>query len=129
MAKWFKGKELAFAMAVNISVSRLGSVINGWVVPPVYAADGLGISLMVGVFVCLFSLCNAIALVQLDKKADEIDGATTMITEEDKFKCSDLKKFTLPFYLVASSCILSYMAIFPYLEVVTDMLQVKYCVS
>jgi MFS family permease len=36
VSKWFKGKELAFALAVNISVSRLGSVINGWVVPPVY---------------------------------------------------------------------------------------------
>ena len=33
VSKWFKGKELAFALGLNISVSRLGSVINGATVP------------------------------------------------------------------------------------------------
>lgn len=71
---------------MNISVSRLGSVVNGWVVPPVYNSDGLGVALMVGVFITLFSLVNAIGLVILDKKADEVDGAVKMITDEDKFR-------------------------------------------
>jgi len=30
---WFKGKELAFALGVNMTVSRLGSVINSNTVP------------------------------------------------------------------------------------------------
>lgn len=30
---WFKGKELAFALGLNLSIARLGSVINGIVVP------------------------------------------------------------------------------------------------
>jgi MFS family permease len=30
---WFKGKELAFALGVNISVSRLGSVMNSNTIP------------------------------------------------------------------------------------------------
>lgn len=34
---WFKGKELAFALGANISISRLGSVINANTVPPLYA--------------------------------------------------------------------------------------------
>lgn len=76
VSKWFKGKELAFALAVNISVSRLGSVINGWVVPPVYAStQSFGTAFLIGVFVCLFSYANAVFLVVLDKKADKIDGA------------------------------------------------------
>lgn len=33
---WFKGKELAMALGVNLSVSRLGSVINANTVPPLY---------------------------------------------------------------------------------------------
>jgi MFS family permease len=33
---WFKGKELAFALGINMSVSRLGSVANGAIVPSVY---------------------------------------------------------------------------------------------
>ena len=33
---WFKGKELAFAMGINMSISRLGSVLNAAVVPSIY---------------------------------------------------------------------------------------------
>lgn len=33
VSKWFKGKELAMALGFNITISRLGSVINGIVIP------------------------------------------------------------------------------------------------
>jgi MFS family permease len=36
VSAWFKGKELAFAMGLNLSVARLGSVINAAVIPTVY---------------------------------------------------------------------------------------------
>lgn len=31
VSKWFYGKELGFAMGINVSFSRLGSVLSGWV--------------------------------------------------------------------------------------------------
>ena len=33
VSSWFKGKELAFALGVNLSVSRLGSVLNSNTIP------------------------------------------------------------------------------------------------
>ena len=33
VSQWFKGKELAMALGLNLSISRLGSVINGIVIP------------------------------------------------------------------------------------------------
>lgn len=33
---WFKGKELAFALGINLSVSRLGSVLNSNTIPALY---------------------------------------------------------------------------------------------
>ena len=33
MAEWFKGKEIAFAMGLNLSLARLGSVVNDVVSP------------------------------------------------------------------------------------------------
>jgi hypothetical protein len=30
---WFKGKELAFALGIQMTISRLGSVINADVLP------------------------------------------------------------------------------------------------
>jgi len=73
VSKWFKGKELAMALGLNISISRLGSVINGIVIPKIYDdqhMDRLGFALLVGFFVCVFSLICAIFLVLLDKYAD-----------------------------------------------------------
>jgi len=65
VSKWFKGKELSMALGLNISFSRLGSVINGIVIPQIYNnknMDKLGLALLVGFFVCLFSLVCAILL-------------------------------------------------------------------
>jgi len=53
------------AMGFNLSISRLGSVINGFVVPQIYNDDNhdkLGTALFVGLGVCIFSLVCAILL-------------------------------------------------------------------
>jgi len=68
---WFKGKELAFALGVNMSISRLGSVMNAAIVPSVYEDKGLGPALLVGLMVCVYSLFNALGLVWLDKKRED----------------------------------------------------------
>jgi predicted MFS family arabinose efflux permease len=70
VSKWFKGAELSFALGLNICVSRLGSVLNAAIVPAVYESYGLGIALLVGLFVCLFSLANAFGLCSLDRKSE-----------------------------------------------------------
>ena len=120
VSKWFKGKELAFALAINLSFSRLGSVINGWIVPPVYNHTGdFGTAFLVGVFVTIFSLVMAIGLVIMDYKSDKIDGKTQMNLDDDKVRFKDLTKLPLSFWLITGSCVLSYMAIFPFLQVVT----------
>ena len=68
---WFKGKELAFALGLNMSVARLGSVANAAIVPSIYDSQGLGAALAIGFLVCLFSLANAFGLVYIDRKAEK----------------------------------------------------------
>ncbi len=41
ISKWFKGRELAFALGIDISISRLASVINDIIQPNVYDAGGM----------------------------------------------------------------------------------------
>lgn len=85
---------------------------------------------MIGEIVCLYSFLNAVGTVALDVYSDKKDGvAGKMILEEDKFHFKDVKKFKLSFWLIAGSCVMSYMAIFPFLSVTTQMLTVKYCIS
>lgn len=82
---WFKGKELNFAMGINLSIARLGSVINGLVVPRVYKSSGLGTALMVGAIICGASGVAAFFLVIIDKKAEDADpnGAKAKLSDED----------------------------------------------
>ena len=68
---WFKGKEMAFALGLNLSIARLGSVINGIIVPQVYDQAGLGTALGVGFLICIFSLFNAFGMSILDRRADK----------------------------------------------------------
>ena len=65
MSKWFKGKELALALALNISISRLASVVNGLVIPAVYNethTQNLGLALIIGFFICVFSCVSGFIL-------------------------------------------------------------------
>ena len=126
MSVWFKGKELAFALGVNMSISRLGSVANAAIVPSVYDSDGLGPALMVGFLICIFSLFNAVGLVVLDKKAEKQGGERAVVSEDDKFKMSDMWSFNRSFWLLTGSCVLTYMSIMPYIQVASDLLQSKY---
>lgn len=71
VSSWFKGEELSFALALNLSISRLGSVANAALLPTIYDSYGLGPALLLGFGVCCFSLLMAIGLVCLDKQAEK----------------------------------------------------------
>ncbi|GMI15107.1 hypothetical protein TrLO_g4155 [Triparma laevis f. longispina] len=77
LAQWFVGKELAFAFGINLSISRLGSVINNYVSPAV-ADDfafsdfnGVSLALWVGALICGGSLFTAFMIVPIDKSASK----------------------------------------------------------
>lgn len=125
---WFKGKELAFALGVNLSISRLGSVVNGATVPAMTNDESMTFAYLVGGMICVFSLGNAVGLVSLDKWAEKKNpnAEKAALTDEDKFKFSDLKKFRLAFWLLTGSCVVTYMSVFPYLQIVSDVLKTKY---
>lgn len=87
VSQWFKGKELAFAFGINLSVSRLGSVINGIVEPKIAGGEGgVGAALWVGFGVCVFSWFCGLVLVFIDKYADTKDGSVAKLSDDDKFK-------------------------------------------
>lgn len=110
-----------------MSVARIGSSINGPV--ETYYADNVsvGFALLVGFFICCFSLFMAFLLVGIDLWAAKKDGVVIEISDDEKFKFSDLKQFNgLPFWLVTMSCVIIYMVIFPYVQYSADMLQDRF---
>ena len=129
---WFKGKELAFALGLNLSVARLGSVINAAIVPTLYEKHGLGMALGVGCILCAFSVICAIGIACVDKKAEDEEkrvrgtAEVAQVDAESKFKLSDIANFKISYWLLTGSCVLTYCSVFPYIQVASDLLQTKY---
>ena len=127
IVKWFKGKELASAMGIEMAIARLGVFavfrlspkVSSWgdpsVVRPVAVCCGL---------LCI-GLLTFIVYSLMDKKLDKQLGEEAELEPEEPFKFSDLGiLFTSKvFLIVAFLCVLYYSAIFPFQKFATSMLE------
>lgn len=126
IAKWFKGKEMALAMGVEMAIARVGVFaifsISPWlaekfgtVVKPVSFCT---ILLLIGL---IFFLVFCVMDRKLDKQLGEVKDADP----EDQFKLSDVKGIfsSKIFWIVALLCVLYYSAIFPFQRYGANMLQ------
>jgi MFS family permease len=127
IVKWFKGREMALAMGLEMAVARLG-VFAVFRLTPIFAENGgPSNSVFWGlIFLCIGFLTFFIYTF-MDYKLDKQMGVTNEVAPEDEFKLSDLKKiFTNPGFLaIAGLCVLFYSAIFPFQKFATDMLASK----
>ncbi len=73
--KWFGEKEIACALGIAITFSRLGSVASGWILPNLYEVhDNLFLPLFVATTSNVFSWLCGLILVLLDIKADKSEN-------------------------------------------------------
>ena len=129
IAKWFKGKEMAMAMGLEMSIARLGVFAAMWLAPMVHDKFGQQISAPVafGAVLLLIGLIFYTVFVVMDKKFDKQlkeCGELTEEASEEEFKFKDLGKIfsSKMFWLVALLCVLYYSAIFPFQRYAPDFL-------
>ncbi|PLX13203.1 MAG: oxalate:formate antiporter [Marinilabiliales bacterium] len=138
IVKWFKGKELALAMGLEMATARMGTALalalpipmaTAWFgtkeLPALSAPVMFGLALLVAGFVAF------IWYTFMDKKLEKSEGITDEVSEEDEFKVSDIV-FILKnkgFWLVALLCVLFYSGVFPFLYFATDLMINKYSVN
>jgi MFS family permease len=131
VVKWFKGYELALAMAINMGFGRLGSAmglalsidIGHNSVPPAvaFAATLIGISLIVFLVYTVFDY----SLDKQDKAARVLSGEAE---SEEEFKFSDLIELlkNRSFMFIALLCVSFYSAVFPFIQYAPDLLVNKF---
>ncbi|MCQ2158254.1 MAG: MFS transporter [Bacteroidales bacterium] len=122
LAKWFKGKEMALAMGLEMAIARLGVFGVMWIAPVI--SNRFGGSVVAPLGFCGALLCiglvNFIIFGIMDSKFDKELISAGLATEEkspeDEFHVSDLGAiFTSKmFWIVALLCVLYYSAIFPF---------------
>lgn len=128
IAKWFKGKEMALAMGLEMAIARLGVFAVMSLSPRL--ADKFDGSVIAPLAFCtvllIIGLINFIVFSLMDKKLDRQVGASEEASSEEEFKISDIKKIfsSKMFWIVALLCVLYYSAIFPFQRYATNFLEV-----
>ena len=114
LARWFKGKELALAFGIALTVSRLGTLFalnTGELISTNYG--GPFYALLAAMFMCVLSLLANIVYVGMDRKGERILNLKK-VASEDKVVLKDIKYFKSSFWYVTILCVTFYSAIFPF---------------
>ena len=128
IVKWFKGKELALAMGLNLALGRLGMATCMIFSPLIAKAYIMGRadvsnSAAFGVILLMFALLMFMVYFFMDKKLDAQGGQA--VEKDDPFRVSDIGKIlkNSGFWLVALLCVLYYSAIIPFQKYAVNMLE------
>jgi len=142
LAKWFKGKEMALAMGIEMSIARLGVFAAMWLAPMFAirfaAPDGtqsVVAPLLFATCLLVVGLLNFTVFTIMDTKFDKQLVAAGELTAEkdpeDEFHVSDLKLIfsSKMFWIIALLCVLYYSAIFPFQRFATNFLEETLAIS
>lgn len=127
IVKWFKGKEMALAMGLEMAIARIG-VAAAVLISPFFANLGgipdVSRSVLFSVVLLLVGFICFIAYFFMDRKLEKQMGESGEEPEEP-FQIKDLGKIFSSgvFWIVALLCVLYYSAIFPFQKYAINMLQ------
>jgi len=114
VGRWFKGREISFALAIQLFIARLGSwvadkspnfaraLFDDWQ-PPLVLAAGFGVAWLV--FAIVYSLLE-------NRAAKRYSVARAGAT--DKLVLGDLVRFGRAYWWVVGLCVAFYATIFPF---------------
>lgn len=126
IVKWFKGKEMALAMGVEMAIARIGVAVVVLGSPVLANISSVSVSrpVAVAVLLLLIGLIAFITYAFMDKKL-EVQLGENDEEKDDPFKISDLGMIfsSKVFWIVALLCVLYYSAIFPFQKYAINMLQ------
>lgn len=136
IVKWFKGKELALAMGLEMATARLGTTLAmATSIPIATALHGVSKPILV----CLIMLCIGMVAfffyATMDKKLDKSVAEEALragtVDEEESFKLSHVLQIlkNKGWWYIAILCVLFYSAVFPFIKYATDLMVNKFHVG
>ena len=130
IVKWFKGYELALAMAISVGFGRLGTAGANWfgleiaggsVGPGLsFAASLIGLGLAMFIIYLIFD-------VKFDRQV-QISADAAKMSKGDEFKFRDVVDLITnqSFIFIALLCVFFYAAVFPFIQYAPDLLVNKF---
>ena len=130
IVKWFKGKELALAMGLQMSIARLGTALALAVSLPLAIKYTYSAPFLFAFILMVLGMVAFITYIVLDKRLDASEKHI-VVEEEEPFRIKDIVSIigNKAFWYIAILCVLFYGAVFPFLFYAPDFMINKYHVS
>lgn len=126
-AYWFKNKELALAFGITLAFSRLGSVLNFFLTQSFKDVHGLPWTLWGGAMLCGLGFICAMVVSFLDKMGVRALGdEDNLKMQSKKLKLTDIKHFSLSYWLLALAIMFFYNGVFPFVADASKFIHLKY---
>ncbi|MDR2065343.1 MAG: MFS transporter [Prevotellaceae bacterium] len=135
IAKWFKGKEMALAMGLQLALARLGTAAAMLIAPMAISIKGevpLSESnnmAETGLFLMIIAIVTWFVFISFDKRLDKQDAEAAALNnakkrEDAKFKFSDIGKILTNknFVLIAFLCVFFYCCIISFKRFATSII-------
>ena len=130
LARWFRGKELAFAYGLNLTIMRLGTFLALSLQAPAAKMMGLGGALWFASAVMVAGFASFFVYLFMEKVAVGREGAPMPekkgLGSDEKFVLREAFSFNAPFWLITLLCVTFYSAVFPFQSYAPDILQQKF---
>jgi MFS family permease len=126
ISRWFKGKEMAMAFGIALTLSRVGTLFS-FNTEELIARyfGGFRAALWAAAIFCLFSvLCNLVFNL-MDRHGEKVLSLAKP-DAGDRIVFSDIRKFSSSYWFVVLLCVTFYSAIFPFTALATDMFHEKW---
>lgn len=136
IVKWFKGKELALAMGLEMASARIGTglALFGSYSIAVWF-DGVSKPVLLGLILLCIGMISFFLYTIQDKRLDKSvaleEANTNSRSEEESFKLSDILFIirNRGWWYIAILCVLFYSAVFPFLKYASDLMVNKFGVD
>jgi len=132
IARWFKGKEIALAMGLQVATARIGTALALSVsVPIAKHFNHLSTPVLFGLAILCIGLITFLIFCVMDRKLDASIRENEKSATDETFKIEDIGLIirNKGFWLIACLCVLFYSAVFPFLKFATSLMINKYGVE
>ena len=125
LARWFKGKELAFAFGAALTIGRLGTLFSFNTETLIAEALGPSGALWIAAAFCGASVIAALIYALMDRKAARV-LALEEAGRQDRIVFRQIFRFKISYWHLTFVCLCFYSAIFPFTALSTNFFHEKW---